>query len=126
VAVAKGVQNHKADASICMVAGCERKASHRNGAFTRHGRPERGYCSEHKALAVSKKREEVYAPAPKGITAGWLPVCADHGETGDAPLDRQAQAYARKVQHKKDAAAKVMARRIASIERLMNSDRGRG
>jgi hypothetical protein len=43
-----GIDARKADATCCMVLGCNKTGLYRTGRVT----TARGYCSEHKALAV--------------------------------------------------------------------------
>jgi hypothetical protein len=44
----RGISKHKADPALCMVTECPRKALYRANKKSK-----RGYCSEHKDLAVS-------------------------------------------------------------------------
>ncbi len=59
------VDYHKQDVSVCMVAGCERRALYQNAQSRRMGR-KRGYCSAHKALASSS-----YSAKTQESKAAW-------------------------------------------------------
>jgi hypothetical protein len=48
----KGV-NPNSDPLICMVIGCGKKAIYRSASSARVSGSQRGYCSEHRALAVN-------------------------------------------------------------------------
>lgn len=71
------------DVKVCMVAGCGRKALYRTGAKMRGAPTQRGYCSEHRHLAVrvrpaSERTDQAWFDShPPGYVNTYTPICSD-------------------------------------------------
>lgn len=56
-----GISAQKADVTECMVIGCVRRALYRNAQSSRAGKRLRGYCRQHKDLALERHSEQTMA-----------------------------------------------------------------
>jgi hypothetical protein len=82
--MARGVNqgvHSKAPVATCMVVGCERRAIYRNAESARSKGTQRGYCSIHRALAVSNWKRTHYNRNYYDDTNRWTIAC-DTGHLG--------------------------------------------